>query len=417
MADFRFLHAADIHLDSPLHGLSRYEGFPVDEVRGATRAAFDNLIACAINEEVDFVVLAGDLFDGDWRDMGTGLYFASAMGRLARAGIPAYVLRGNHDAASVLTTTLPWPETVHVFGAKKPETFRIDELGVALHGRSFANAHVTENLAAEYPEPVVNAFNIGVLHTALAGHADHAPYAPCSVAELQAKGYDYWALGHVHEFRQECEHPPIIFPGNLQGRNIRETGAKGAVIVEVHDGSVATISRLELDVLRWASIDVDCSNAVDIDAVHQQATTALSSAHANTSDSRPLIARVNLTGQTSLAGSLRDRAGLLRDELRSIAAGISPQLWLEKLVIKTTAPTLPALAEGADDISSILAAAVSDGALAARFNAEFAQFLSSTSPPESDDGSALSLTARKGDWGPIIETAASALRARLEQAD
>lgn len=102
MKDFRFLHAADIHLDSPLHGLSRYDGVPADEVRGATRAAFDNLVQRAIDEPVDFVVIAGDLFDGDWRDMGTGLYFARAMGRLDQAGIPVFVLAGNHDAESVI---------------------------------------------------------------------------------------------------------------------------------------------------------------------------------------------------------------------------------------------------------------------------------------------------------------------------
>src|SRR3546814_14750790 len=93
LTSFKFLHAADIHLDSPLHGLSRYEGLPVDEIRSATRAAFDNLVQCAIDEDVDFVVLAGDLFDGDWRDMGTGLSFAQAMGSLDPAGIPAFLLR------------------------------------------------------------------------------------------------------------------------------------------------------------------------------------------------------------------------------------------------------------------------------------------------------------------------------------
>jgi exonuclease SbcD len=416
VTDFSFVHAADIHLDSPLHGLSRYDGVPVDEVRGATRAAFDNLIGYAIKEEVDFVILAGDLFDGDWRDMGTGLYFARAMGRLAQANIRAFVLRGNHDAASVLTATLPWPDNVHVFSSRRPETVEIGELRVALHGRSFANAHVTDNLAAEYPEPVANAFNIGVLHTALAGHANHAPYAPCSVAQLQAKGYDYWALGHVHDFSLESEHPPIVFPGNLQGRNIRETGPKGAVIIEVHGGHLSAIRLVELDVLRWASVEVDCSEAADIDDVHQVTSSALSAAHSAASEGRPLIVRVKLTGQTTLAGFLRDRAGPLRDEVRSIAAAISPQLWLEKLMVSASAPPLTTLVEGAEDIASVLATASSDGELIERLDSEFAQFLTSTSPPEGVDEGTLTPFARKGDWRPIIEAAASALLARLQQA-
>src|SRR5690606_39596106 len=115
MTDFRFLHAADIHLDSPLRGLSRYEGMPEDDIRSATRAAFDNLVQRAIDEAVDFVLIAGDLFDGDWKDMGTGLYFARAMGRLSQADIPVFLLSGNHDAASVITRSVPWPPNVRLF--------------------------------------------------------------------------------------------------------------------------------------------------------------------------------------------------------------------------------------------------------------------------------------------------------------
>ena len=416
MSEFTFVHAADIHLDSPLHGLSRYDGVPVDEVRGATRAAFDNLIEFAIDEQVDFVVLAGDLFDGDWRDMGTGLYFARAMGRLAQASIRAFVLRGNHDAASVLTSTLPWPDNVHVFSSRRAETVQMDELGVALHGRSFPNAHVTDNLAAEYPDPIPNSFNIGVLHTALAGHTNHAPYAPCSVAQLQAKGYDYWALGHVHDFSIESEHPLIVFPGNLQGRNIRETGAKGAVIVDVRDGA-ATVRPVELDVLRWASVDVDCSNAADLDAVHQQARTALAAAHSMNAADRPLIVRVVLSGQTPCAGILQDRGAQLRDEIRSIAAGISPELWLEKLLVQAAPPPQAEVPEGVEDIASILAEASSDSELAERFGAEFAQFLSASLSAESGDESGLGPAARGSDWRKVIETAATALMARLERAN
>jgi DNA repair exonuclease SbcCD nuclease subunit len=239
MSDFRFLHAADIHLDSPLTGLSRYEGLPAEEVRSATRAAFDNLIDYGCKELVDFIVIAGDVFDGDWRDMGTGLYFARAMGRLEQAGIPVFLLQGNHDAASVVTRSLPWPANVHRFGARAPQTFRLEHLGVALHGWSFAHQTAPDNLALRYPAAEAGAFNIGVLHTSLSGRPGHARYAPCEIADLKARGYDYWALGHVHTFEQVCDDPAVVFPGNLQGRNIRETGPKGAVLVEVQDRAIA----------------------------------------------------------------------------------------------------------------------------------------------------------------------------------
>ena len=231
MSDFRFLHAADIHLDSPLHGLSRYEGLPEDDIRGATRAAFDNLVQRAIDEDVDFVVIAGDLFDGEWKDMSTGLYFARAMGRLDRAEIPVFLLAGNHDAASVITRSIPWPPNVRLFSARRPETHLLAELQVAVHGQSFSTPAVTDNLVPSYPAAAEHHFNIGMLHTALAGRKGHADYAPCSLDDLKAKQYDYWALGHVHQHETVCEAPHVVFPGNIQGRTIRETGPKGAVIV------------------------------------------------------------------------------------------------------------------------------------------------------------------------------------------
>lgn len=210
MPSFRFLHAADIHLDSPLHGLSRYDGLPIEEIRSASRSAFDNLVQCAIDEAVDFIVIAGDLFDGDWRDMGTGLYFARAMGRLDQARIPAFVLAGNHDAASVISRTVPWPPNVKLFDSRRPETHRLPDLQVAVHGQSFSTPAVTDNLVLAYPAGDDHAFNIGMLHTALAGRAGHAAYAPCGVDDLRSKGYDYWALGHVHEFEIVSRDPYVV---------------------------------------------------------------------------------------------------------------------------------------------------------------------------------------------------------------
>ncbi|TFH42733.1 MAG: DNA repair exonuclease, partial [Lysobacterales bacterium] len=198
MAAFRFLHAADIHLDSPLKGLAGHEGRAAERIRTATREAFDQLVGFAIEEQVAFLVVAGDLYDGDWRDYKTGLFFAAQMGRLNKAGIPVYLLYGNHDAESQITRRLVLPENVNVFGSRKPVTFKLDELNVALHGQSFRERDVSDNLALTYPEPIGGAFNIGVLHTGLGGMGGHANYAPCSLGDLVSKGYDYWALGHVH---------------------------------------------------------------------------------------------------------------------------------------------------------------------------------------------------------------------------
>ena len=195
MSSFRFFHAADIHLDSPLTGLADIQGGVAERIRTAPRTAFEALIDRAIHDQVDFFVIAGDLYDGTWRDYKTGLYFAEQMGRLNQAGIPVFVLHGNHDAESQITKPLNLPENVRVFSARKAQTFQLHTLSVALHGQSYREKAVTHNLVTDYPAPVQGFFNIGVLHTALDGMGGHANYAPCTLPQLVAKGYDYWALG------------------------------------------------------------------------------------------------------------------------------------------------------------------------------------------------------------------------------
>jgi len=227
---FIFLHAADVHLDSPLHGLERYEGAPIDEIRTTTRRAFDNLVDLAINEAVDFVLLAGDLYDGDWKDFNTGLYFVERMGRLRDAGIKVFIIAGNHDAASQITKRLKLPDNVKTFSTRHPERIILDELDVAIYGQGFANRAVTDDLSQAYENGDPQLFNIGLLHTCLDGKPGHEPYAPCKIDGLRSKGYEYWALGHVHKREIITQDPWIVFPGNTQGRHMRETGNKGCYL-------------------------------------------------------------------------------------------------------------------------------------------------------------------------------------------
>lgn len=412
MTSFRFLHAADIHLDSPLHGLSRYEGLPVEDIRSATRAAFDNLVQFAIDEAVDFVVLAGDLFDGDWRDMGTGLYFARMMGRLNQVGIPAFVLAGNHDAASVISRTVPWPPNVRLFEARRPETHRLPDLAVAVHGQSFSTPAVTDNLVLAYPLAEEHYFNIGMLHTTLAGRQGHADYAPCSVDDLRSRGYDYWALGHVHEFEIVSTEPHVVFPGNVQGRTIRETGPKGAVIVTVVDTEVTSVERVELDVLRWVRLDVNCTGAVD-DAVADLIRTELGRLHGGNGSGRPLVTRVTLSGEMSEAGALHDRASTLRDDIRAIAAAISADLYVEKVKVMVTEPARERVAIG-EDLGALIDDASADPGLVAALESDLERFMlaASTTLGDAEEGE-LRLSASQGDWAGVLRTASTALRSRL----
>lgn len=416
ITDFRFLHTADIHLDSPLLGLSRYEGLPEQDIRGATRAAFDNLVQCAIDKAVDFVLIAGDLFDGEWRDMGTGIYFARAIGRLHQAGIPVFLLAGNHDAESVVTRSITWPPNVRLFGAKRPETHTLPELGVAIHGQSFATPAVTDNLVLAYPDASTHHFNIGMLHTALAGRQSHAPYAPCSLDDLKSKRYDYWALGHVHEHEVVCEDPHIVFPGNTQGRTIRETGPKGAVIVNVEDGRVMSVDRVNLDVLRWAVVEVDCTGSTP-EGLSALMRAALLSTWQNSGSGLPLVARVTLTGQTQHAGALHDGSASLRDDARGVAASISPDFFIEKVKVLVTASAEPHDVVIGDDLAALIGQAATDPTLADLLAADLGPFLlaaqTTLGAPENGD---LRTFAAVGDWGPLLETATLALRSRLTRA-
>jgi hypothetical protein len=331
---FSFLHAADIHLDSPMLRLKGYEGAPVDRIRQATRRALDNLVQLAISEKVDFVLISGDLYDGDWKDYNTGLFFLSRMARLAEAGIAVCIIAGNHDAANRMTKSLRLPEGVHVFGWRKPGTLQIEKAGVAIHGQSFPSGAVSRDMSADYPAALKGYFNIGMLHTCATGSREHDPYAPCSVEGLRTKGYDYWALGHIHKRQVLCEDPPILFPGNLQGRSIRETGEKGCMLVRVENGRPVHEFH-PLNVFRWERCEVDVSGEKTESGVLERTMDKIA-AVVSESD-LPMAVRVLLVGTCPVHGLLHSDperlATLIRAETISL---FRDRVWIEKVALATS---------------------------------------------------------------------------------
>jgi exonuclease SbcD len=332
---FKFIHAADIHLDSPLHKLDAYEGAPVEEFRQAARQAFENLVQLAMAEKVAFVLVAGDFYDGDWKDYNTGLYLAGQMSRLNKTGIPVFVIAGNHDAASRITKTLRLPDNVRVFPADRPATFRLEDPRVAVHGQSFAAPAVKKDLSRGYPDPLTGYFNIGLLHTCATGREGHEPYAPCSPEGLRNKGYDYWALGHVHQHEVLAHDPPIVFPGNIQGRHIRETGPKGCVVVAVDEAGRTELEFTPVDVIRWAAAEVDAAgahNACEVIEHTRARLEILLEAH----DGMPLAARVTVRGETAAHSELLADPERWATEIRSAAneAG-NGRIWVEKIRLDT----------------------------------------------------------------------------------
>ena len=351
--NFRFFHAADIHLDSPLRGLSFSIPERAQEFRNASRRAFENLVSAVVDYEVDFLVIAGDLFDGDWRDYKTGLFFAQKMGELSRAGIQVFIVEGNHDAKTVIRKKLPWPENVTIFPSRKPATEFIKTLKVALHGQSYQRSDVTENIALNYPSPNSGFFNIGVLHTACEGREGHLPYAPCSKEQLATHGYDYWALGHVHRREVIQENPHIIFPGNLQGRHIRERGPKGATLVHVTDGSIRQIEHIILDVARWAQIDLDISGYESKQELFQEFRSCLNQ-EITLAEERPIAVRIYLNGTTPLHYELTRDPVALRAQIESAALEVSDQFSIEKIKINTNHPSENTLSSRSDVLGELI---------------------------------------------------------------
>ena len=328
---FKFLHAADIHLDSPLRGLSRHEDAPVDAIRGASRRAFENLIQHAIDEKVAFILLAGDIYDGDWKDYSTGIFLSQQIGKLKVHNIHVYAVLGNHDAASKITNALDSPSNMTIFSHRKAQTVQRADLGVAIHGHSFNTQHVHDNLAKGFAPAANGVFNIGLLHTSLDGREGHAAYAPCSVDDMRSKGYHYWALGHVHQQEFVTQEPWIVFPGCLQGRHIRETGAKGCVMVSVTDGEVSSVDPVALDVLRWVLCRVDASDALDRREVLNRAHAAMTNELA-AAEGRILIMRIRLEGVSKAALALAADPERLAQQLKAIAAELGgDDVWVERV--------------------------------------------------------------------------------------
>jgi DNA repair protein SbcD/Mre11 len=335
---FKFLHAADIHLDSPLRGLQRYEGAPVDEIRQASRRALENLVQLAVEQPVAFVLIAGDLYDGDWKDHRTGLYFVSQMVRLREAGIPVIVIAGNHDAANKMTKQLPLPENVQMLDHRRPETIRLEHWGAAVHGQSFAEQAVMDDLSAGYPPAIGGMLNIGLLHTCATGREGHPPYAPCTIPGLVSKQYDYWALGHVHGHEVLNREPEIIFSGNVQGRHIHEQGPKGCVLVEVDDRQRLRAELRPLHVFQWQTCWVDAAGAATKEELLARFRQRLAEI-INLSDDVSLAVRVETSGPCAAHGEIAAKPEQWVNDIRATALDLGGgRVWIEKVRTATTLP-------------------------------------------------------------------------------
>lgn len=336
---FSFVHAADLHLDSPFKGVTAESPAIATSLHSATFEAYNSLIDLCIEKQVHFLLIAGDIYDGADRSLRAQLRFRDGLQRLVDHNIQAFVVHGNHDPFKGRSRSIDWPEGVHVFSYRKVKSipFKIGNSPVALiSGISHENRNVTTNLAKKFESLDPDLFQIGLLHCNVGRDTGHEAYAPCELQDLIKTGLDYWALGHVHEKKILHNDPYVVYPGNTQGRNIREQNERGCYLVQVDDNNrVTSLEFHELDEIRWfwGSLTIDGLDTLD------QLENALSGCiedFSKKAGSRPLICRISLTGQGPLFNELSRENALqeLLEHTRESFEVKSPFVWVQDLIFE-----------------------------------------------------------------------------------
>lgn len=324
---FRFLHTADLHLDSPLRSLALRDPELAELIADASRITLRRIIDLALAEQVDAVLIAGDLYDGHQTSMKTARFLAAQLARLGPAGIRGFIIRGNHDAESTITRELSFPDHVHVFGTKASfETIQTAHQRVAIHGVSFRDRHAPDSLLPQYRQPVPDARNIGLMHTSLNGAAGHDPYAPCALSDLQASGFDYWALGHIHKRAEYPGASHVTMPGIPQGRDIGEPGAGTVTLGTLTENGITTETRIVSEAA-FAQVAVDVTALSDWRDLRDTMAKALDAARLPVPH---LVARLVLRGDTTLAPRLLRDRDLALAEAQEVARALGG-VWVEKL--------------------------------------------------------------------------------------
>ena len=336
----RFVHAADLHLDSPFREVGRIREGLGDVLRDASLEAWESLVELCLAEQAEFLLIAGDVYDGGRRGVRSGSHLRRGLERLAEAGIPTLIVLGNHDPLDD-GLGVEGVEGVTVFRSGQPQavTFEGDAgVPVTVHGVSFRTRSEDANLAKRFARADAPGLQIGVLHCMVGSGDDHRPYAPCTTQDLLDVGFDYWALGHIHRHRLVHADPPIVYAGALQGRSPRpgERGAHGAVIVTFDDDGIIEVEHRALDRVRFAEIEVPVGDHEDLDALERALEDAAGAA-VEEADGRLILVRARLTGSGPLYSDLS--AEHAAEELRrALDAGAPAQIVWERIMLEATAP-------------------------------------------------------------------------------
>ncbi|MCK4340226.1 MAG: DNA repair exonuclease [Phycisphaerae bacterium] len=336
---FKFIHAADLHLDSPFRGVSAQSELVAETLRAATFEAFDALISLCLEKQADFLLIAGDVYDGADRSLRAQLRFRDGLATLAEHGIRSFVVHGNHDPLDGWSAAIDWPDGIHIFRGDQIETVTVERDGravAAISGISYPTREEKRNLAGLFRPSESGLFEIGLLHCNCGGNTGHEDYAPCRPEELVQMGLDYWALGHVHTKSILGTNPHVVYPGNTQGRNIRETGERGCYCVTVDDLGAVELEFCALDAVRWLTRAVSIVGVETVDALEGELLRALDELRAQGAG-RPIVARLELTGRGPLHRELRRDTAVadLLERLRETGAAETPFAWVQDLELHT----------------------------------------------------------------------------------
>ena len=373
----KILHTADVHLDSPLASLALRDEALRADIQSATRSAFVRIVDTAIAEGVAALLIAGDLYDGAQRSAKTAAFLVGQFERLRAAEVPVFYIKGNHDAENPITGEVSLPDNVHVFDGRGSKV-QLKGTDIWIHGVSFNGRHAPNSLLDKFGAPVSGAVNIAMLHTSLAGSAGHDNYAPCSVSELAALGFDYWALGHVHKRQVHSEAPWIVMPGIPQGRDIGEAGLKSATLLTIENGTIV-IEEVPTSVTSFLGHSIDVSNAEADDEIRQMIRSGLHASIQSMRAGDTAILRLTIEGRTARHWQvLRDRD--IWAETVSQIAEETGRLWIEKLNFALEAPIAAAASSATEELGQLMAQIASEEGFAAHALAEVDEVLSQLPP-------------------------------------
>jgi len=333
MKKFSFIHAADLHLDSPFRGITSRSSHVAHELRSATFDTYESLIRLCIDKQVQFLLIAGDIYDGSDRSLRAQLKFLDGLKILSNNNIRSFVVHGNHDPLESWSSTIEWPDEVCIFKGSDVETKMVKMDGkpiASVSGISFQRKNEHSNLARKFKATNPEVFQIGVMHCNCGGNPYHAPYAPCTLDDLTSAGFDYWALGHVHEKNILSKNPCVVYPGNTQGLNIREQGERGCYLVTVSEDHHVDLEFCPLDTVRWLTSEIAIDNIASFDILDQALADTLERLRDN-AEGRLVVCRIRISGRGPLSGELR-KANVATDLLERVReTGFSgdPFVWVQ----------------------------------------------------------------------------------------